>query len=100
MNLTWFHSHFWTNWFADLNYGTVETANESPAYQALAKAAKGGIDRGVDGFRLDAVKHIYHDARSDENPRFLKLFYDEMNQYYKEKGPTADFYMIGEVLSD
>ena len=100
MNITWFHSHFWTNWFADLNYGAVETANESPAYQALAKAAKGWIDRGVDGFRLDAVKHIYHDARSDENPRFLRMFYDDMNQYYKGKGHPEDFYMIGEVLSD
>lgn len=100
MNTTWYHSHFWTDWFADLNYGSAETAGTSPAYQALASAAKGWIDRGIDGFRLDAVKHIYHDARSDENPRFLKLFYDDMNQYYKEKGGTEDFYMIGEVLSD
>ena len=100
MNTTWYHSHFWTDWFADLNYGDVKTANESPAYKALASAAKGWIDRGIDGFRLDAVKHIYHDAKSNENPRFLQMFYDEMNNYYKEKGNTEDFYMIGEVLSD
>lgn len=100
MSTTWFHSHFWTDWFADLNYGAVETAHDSPAYKALANSAKKWIDRGIDGFRLDAVKHIYHDANSDENPRFLKMFYDEMNNYYKEKGNTEDFYMIGEVLSD
>lgn len=99
MDLWYYHSHFSTDWFADLNYGPVEKAASSPAYQAIAGAAKGWIDRGVDGFRLDAVKHIYHSATSDENPRFLKLFYDEMNAYYKQKGNTGDIYIVGEVLS-
>lgn len=100
MKALYYHSHFWTDWFADLNYGAAETANESPAYKAMAEAAKGWIDKGVDGFRLDAVKHIYHDANSDENPRFLNMFYNDMNNYYKQKGNTEDFYMIGEVLSE
>ena len=100
MKSLYYHSHFWTDWFADLNYGTVENAGESPAYKAMAEAAKGWIDRGVDGFRLDAVKHIYHNAKSDENPRFLKMFYEDMNNYYKGKGNNNDFYMIGEVLSE
>lgn len=42
----------------------------SPVFQEMTDAAKGWIDRGVDGFRLDAVKHIYHNAKSDENPVF------------------------------
>ena len=100
MNSLYYHSLFWTDWFADLNYGAVETADESPAYKAIADAAKGWIDRGIDGFRLDAVKHIYHDAKSDENPRFLNMFYNDMNNHYKQKGNTEDFYMIGEVLSE
>ena len=100
MKALYFHSHFYTDWFADLNYGPVDKAGESGAYKALAEAAKGWIDRGVDGLRLDAVKHIYHNARSDENPRFLKMFYDDMNAYYKSKGHTDEFYMIGEVLSE
>ena len=99
MNLWYYHSHFTTDWFADLNYGPVEKATSSPAYKAIANAAKGWIDRGVDGFRLDAVKHIYHSATSDENPRFLKMFYDDMNAYYKQKGHTDDIYIVGEVLS-
>ena len=37
---------------------------------------------------------------SDENPRFLRLFYDDMNSYYKQQGHTDDFYMVGEVLSE
>lgn len=96
----YYHSHFCTDWFADLNYGPIDQAAQSPAYQALAAAAKGWIDRGVDGFRLDAVKHIYHNAGSDENPHFLKLFYDDLNNYYKQGGRTDDLYMVGEVLSE
>ena len=94
-----FHSHFQTDWFADLNYGAIDDATNSPAYKAISAAAKEWIDRGIDGFRLDAVKHIYHSATSDENPRFLKMFYDDMNEYYKSKGHTDDIYIVGEVLS-
>lgn len=99
MNLWYYHSHFYTDWFADLNYGPIDKVTNSPAYKAIATAAKGWIDRDVDGFRLDAVKHIYHSATSDENPRFLKVFYDDMNAYYKQKGKTDDIYVVGEVLS-
>ncbi len=98
--ITYFHSHFQTDWFADLNYGPVARANESPAYQAIASAAKGWIVRGVDGLRLDAVKHIYHSETSDENPRFLKMFYEDMDAYYQQNGHTDKFYMVGEVLSE
>ncbi len=100
MEIWYYHSHFYTDWFADLNYGPIENAANSPAYKAIASAAKGWIDKGVDGFRLDAVKHIYHSATSDENPRFLKMFYDDMNTYYKQKGNTDDIYVVGEVLSE
>jgi glycosidase len=96
----YYHSHFWTDWFADLNYGSADKASESGAYKAMVSAAKGWVDRGVDGLRLDAVKHIYHNATSNENPTFLATFYDEMNRYYKQKGHTDDFYMVGEVLSE
>lgn len=98
--ITYFHSNFRTDRFADLNYGHVEQAAESPAYQAIAAAAKGWIARGVDGLRLDAVKHIYHSETDDENPRFLKMFYDDMNACYQQKRHTGDFYMVGEVLSE
>lgn len=85
MNLWYYHSQFATDYFADLNYGAVEQATSSPAYIAMANSAKGWIDRGVDGLRLDAVKHIYHSATSNENPRFLNMFYEDMNTYYKQK---------------
>jgi len=95
---TMFHSHFWTNWFADLNYGSVETAENSPAFLAIVEDAKIWIDAGIDGFRLDAVKHIYHNEYSDENPEFLKKFYNAVNQYFRQTH-TSDIYMVGEVFS-
>lgn len=100
MELWYYHSAFYTDWFADLNYGPAESAAQSPAYQAMSSAAKGWIDRGVDGFRLDAVKHIYHNATSDENPLFLRTFYNDLNAYYKQQGHSDDLYMVGEVLSE
>lgn len=100
MNFWYYHSQFQTSSFADLNYGSVDNAASSPTYQAMAEAAKNWIDRGVDGLRLDAVKHIYHSANSDENPRFLKMFYEDMDAYYKKQGHTDDFYMVGEALSE
>ena len=95
----YFHSHFYTNWFADLNYGKLANLKQNATFQELVKSAKGWIDRGVDGFRLDAVKHIYHKASGDENPTFLKTFYDELNTYYQGKGHNEPLYMVGEVLS-
>lgn len=100
MDLWYYHSHFYTDWFADLNYGKVDAVATNPTYLAMVSAAKGWVDKGVDGLRLDAVKHIYHNATSDENPRFLKTFYDDMNKYYKQTGKTDNFYMVGEVLSE
>ena len=55
---------------------------------------------GVDGFRLDAVKHIYHNADSEENPTFLKKFYDHCNATFKSAGGQGEFYMVGEQFSE
>ena len=99
MSTTMYHSHFWTSWFADLNYGPASTCENSEAFKAVCTAADKWIDMGVDGFRLDAVKHIYHNATSDENPTFLKKFYDRCNERYHADGGTGDFYMVGEQYS-
>ncbi len=99
MNLWYYHSHFYTGSFADLNYGKVSDVKNSPTFKQVVEAAKGWIDRGVDGFRLDAVKHIYHNAKGEENPVFLKAFYDELSAYYRQKGKADELYMVGEVLS-
>ena len=95
-----YHANFYTGMMPDLNYGPVASCTSSPAFQAVTAAADGWIKLGVDGFRLDAVKHIYHNTLSDENPRFLKAFYDHCNATYKAQGHSDDIYMVGEVLSE
>lgn len=95
-----YHSHFWTGAFADLNYGKAAEAEQSAAFRAVTEAADKWVGMGVDGFRLDAVKHIYHNAYNDENPTFLKKFYDRMNDSYRAAGGQGDFYMVGEMLDD
>lgn len=97
---TMYHSHFWTAAFADLNYGKAAEAEQSRAFKAVAEAADKWVRMGVDGFRLDAVKHIYHNAYNDENPTFLKKFYDRMNETYKAAGGEGDFYIVGEMLDE
>lgn len=99
MTTTMYHSHFWTPYFADLNYGPAETCETSKPFIEVCESADKWIKMGVDGFRLDAVKHIYHNGTSDENPTFLKKFYDHCNSTFKANGGSGEFYMVGEQFS-
>ncbi len=92
----WFHGAFGGGWMPDLNYGPLATASSSGPFLALAETADKWIEMGVDGFRLDAVKHIYHSETSDENPTFLKAWYDRCNTTFR-KTHDSDIYMVGEV---
>lgn len=95
----YYHSHFWTGSFADLNYGAADHCTESPAFQAVVKAAKKWIDLGVDGFRLDGAKHVYHNAASEENHIFWNSFFTTLNEYFHQTH-SEDIYMVGEVFDD
>ncbi|MBO4475408.1 MAG: alpha-amylase [Bacteroidales bacterium] len=96
----YYHSHLWTDWFADWNYGSSSTAETSAAFIHLASTADKWINMGVNGLRLDAVKHIYHNESNLDNPVFLAKWYDRCNTTYKARGGKGDIYMVGEVFSD
>jgi len=95
-----FYHSFFGSYMPDINYGSVDTCENSGPFKALCNAADKWIEMGVDGFRLDAVKHIYNNASSDENPIFLKKFYDHCNATYKAAGHSDDIYMVGEHFSE
>ncbi len=99
MDLWYYHCAFSAS-MPDLDYGPVGEWQTNATYQALLSAAQGWVDRGVDGFRLDAVKHIYHNATTTDNPLFLQQFYTDLNTYYQSKGHSDDLYMVGEVLDE
>lgn len=84
------------SWMPDLNYGPVSTASSSGAFQALAQTADKWMEMGVDGFRLDAVKHIYSAERGSENPEFLRQWYERCNSTFRATH-SSDLYMVGEV---
>ena len=95
----WYQSVF-GEYMPDLNYGPAATCESSDAFKDVCAAADKWIKMGVDGFRLDAVKHIYDSETSDENPTFLKKFYDHCNATYKAAGHSGDIYMVGEQWNE
>lgn len=88
------------SWMPDINYGKVETAPTSGPFKALVASAMKWIGLGIDGMRLDAVKHIYSSDTGPQNPQFLKDWYDACNAAYHNAGHSDDFYMVGEVWMD
>lgn len=84
------------SWMPDINYGSVATAEQSGPFIALAETVDKWIGMGIDGLRLDAVKHIYSNETSTQNPTFLGKWYDRCNASYR-KTHSEDFYMVAEV---
>lgn len=96
METLMYHSHFWTDWFVDLNYGAADTCADSPAFKAICSSTHKWIDMGIDGLRLDGAKHVYHNGYSNENPVFWHTFYEEVNSYFR-RTHDEDIYMVGEM---
>jgi len=84
----------------DINYGAAATCENSDSFKDMCKSADKWIALGIDGFRLDAVKHIYPDEKSDENPLFLKKFYDHCNAAFLAAGHSEPIYMVGEQWNE
>lgn len=55
-------------------------------------------DVGIDGFRLDAAKHIFEEGTTIENLPETHVFYKKLRQYYKAVNPQA--MMVGEVWNN
>ena len=82
-----YYNAFWDQ-MPDLNLTNPDVVN------AINNAAKFWLDKGVDGFRLDAVKHAWQDANASGGYAFWRNFYNSMKAY------KPDVYMVGEVLDD
>ena len=87
-------------WMPDLNYGDVSKAETNPCFQDLAASADKWINLGVDGLRLDAVKHIcggINSYNNASNQTLLKKWYDHCNATYKAAGHTDDIFIVAEA---
>jgi glycosidase len=77
----------------DLNY-------DNPAVRAeMVKVGRFWLDRGVDGFRLDAAQHVYDNSETDgDSPLALKknlAWWREFHQGIDASNPHA--WVVGEV---
>lgn len=86
----YYYGYFWGR-MPDLNY------NNPNVTEAILKISEYWLNEvGIDGFRVDAVKHLIEvDGKLENTPathQWLKDFY----QAYKAQNPQA--YMIGEVF--
>ena len=87
MDSTWYYeARFWEG-MPDLNLSTPEVRNE------LSTIMKFWLDRGVDGFRLDAVTSYYTD-NPDGNIEFMKWVADTVH------GINPKAYLVAEAWQD
>ena len=76
-----------SSWMPDIN------PENTTVMDSIYSAARFWLEKGVYGFRLDAIKHMYQQERSQQNIDFWKNFYSCL------KSIKPDVYLIGEVLS-
>ena len=82
-----YYGFFWQG-MPDLNF------DYPPVREEIYKIGKFWLEKGIDGFRLDAAKHIYPDDRFDDT----RLFWEEFTSRMQSIHP--DVKIIGEVWSD
>jgi glycosidase len=82
-----YYGFFWQG-MPDLNF------DYPPLRKEIYKIGKFWLDKGIDGFRLDAAKHIYPDDRFDETRAFWEEFTEKM------RAVNPDVKIVGEVWSD
>ncbi|MBR4826790.1 MAG: hypothetical protein IKZ91_02770 [Bacteroidales bacterium] len=97
---TLYYMGCFSDWMPDLNYGDVSVAENNACFKDLAASADKWIKMGVDGFRLDAVKHIcggIWSYNNSSNITLMQKWYDHCNTTYKAAGNTGNIFMVGEV---
>ncbi|MFZ1675737.1 MAG: alpha-amylase family glycosyl hydrolase, partial [Saprospiraceae bacterium] len=82
-----YYGFFWKG-MPDLNFDNPKVRKE------VYKIGKFWLKKGIDGFRLDAARHIFPDDRLDDTRQFWEEFRSEMSSV------KSDVMLVGEVWSD
>ena len=96
---TLYYMGCFSDWMPDLNYGKPSEVASNACFQDMAASADKWINMGVDGFRLDAVKHICGGIGSynhSANRTLLKTWYERCNSTYKAAGHSDNIFMVAE----
>ncbi|MBE2180913.1 MAG: alpha-glucosidase C-terminal domain-containing protein [Chthoniobacterales bacterium] len=83
-----FYYAYFTGGMPDLNFDNPEVRRE------IYDIGRFWLEKGVDGFRLDAAMHIYPDEREDDSVAFWKEFRREMEK------TNPDVLLVGEVWTE
>jgi glycosidase len=97
---TLYYMGCFSDWMPDLNYGDVSKAEDNACFQDLANSADKWIQMGIDGFRLDAVKHIcggIDSYNNTANQTLLAKWYERCNASFHAAGHTDDIFMVAEA---
>ena len=86
-----YYGIFWSG-MPDLNYSHPPVKNE------MFNITNFWLDKGVDGFRLDAVKYLDEDGTVLENTPENFAILEEFNDVYKANNPET--FAVGEVWSN
>lgn len=89
-NGDYYYGLFWDG-MPDLNY------THPPVQEEMFNIVKFWLDKGVDGYRLDAVKYLVEDGPVLENTSQTYAFLEAFNTVYKTQNPEA--FTVGEVWS-
>lgn len=82
-----YYGMFWKK-MPDLNL------DHPPLREEIFKTGKFWLEQGVDGFRMDAARHIYPEYEVEKAHDFWVEFREEMEQV------NPDFYIVGEVWTE
>ena len=87
----YYYGLFWSG-MPDLNYNHQSVKDE------MFNVANFWLDKGVDGFRLDAIKYLIEDGSILENTPATFSLLEEFNDLYDAN--NSDAFAIGEVWSN
>ncbi|MCR9288206.1 MAG: alpha-amylase family glycosyl hydrolase [Bacteroidetes bacterium] len=87
----YYYGLFWGG-MPDLNY------SHPPVKEEIFNITDFWLDKGIDGFRLDAIKYLDEDGNIVENTPENFILLEEFNDVYKANNPDA--FSVGEVWSN
>lgn len=87
----YYYGLFWSG-MPDLNY------TYPPVKEEMFNVADFWLDKGVDGYRLDAIKYLVEDGNILEDTDATFGVLEEFNDVYKDNNPSA--FTVGEVWSN
>lgn len=85
-----YYGVFWSG-MPDLNYRNATVTQEARRITAF------WLDKGVDGFRLDAIKHLIEDGKEQENTPETHAWLADYRAWFEAAYPDA--FTIGEIFN-